>query len=91
MIRNQLRQVRIALDISRRELADAVGINVQTLGFIERGDSGLSLRLALRICQHLNVRLETVFTLDDFLEPADNLSRFSKRAPRDVEPARRAG
>jgi putative transcriptional regulator len=35
--------------MSRRELAELVGVNPQTIGFPERGECGPSLALALRI------------------------------------------
>ena len=35
--------------MSRQELADVVGVNYQTIGFLEQGDYGPSLKLAFAL------------------------------------------
>ncbi len=35
--------------VSRRQLADALGVHYQTIGYLERGEYSPSLYLALRI------------------------------------------
>ncbi|MFD0520367.1 helix-turn-helix transcriptional regulator [Paractinoplanes durhamensis] len=52
--------------ISRRELADALGVHYQTVGYLERGEFSPSLHLALRICAYFEVPTEVVFSLDPF-------------------------
>lgn len=47
----RLRLVRTERDVSRRDLADQVGVHLQTIGYIERGDYSPSLDLALRIAR----------------------------------------
>ena len=49
MIHNRLNVLRAERGISRKDLADAVGVNFQTIGYIERGDYSPSLELALKI------------------------------------------
>ena len=46
---NRLNVLRAEKRTSRRELAAAVGVNLQTIGSIERGEYGPSLELALRM------------------------------------------
>ena len=52
--------------ISRRELADALGVHYQTIGYLERGEFSPSLHLALRIAAYFDVRVEVVFSLEPF-------------------------
>jgi DNA-binding XRE family transcriptional regulator len=63
---NRLHVLRAEKRASRRELADAVGVNVQTIGSIERGDYGPSLELALKIAQFFDVPIEVLFSLRPF-------------------------
>lgn len=51
---------------SRRELADAVGVHYQTIGYLERGEYSPSLHLALRIAHYFEVPLEVVFSTEPF-------------------------
>ena len=48
---NRIAVLRAEREISRQELADAVGVNYQTIGFLERGDYGPSLKLAFQIAE----------------------------------------
>lgn len=48
--------------LSRQELADKVGVNYQTIGFIERGDYSPSLELAFAIAGVFQVRIDEVFS-----------------------------
>ena len=57
--------------VSRRELAEAVGVHPQTIGYVERGEYSPSLALALRIARYFDVPVEAVFAL----EPLPSLSQ----------------
>lgn len=74
----RLRLVRTERAISRRELADAVGVHYQTIGYIERGDYSPSLDLALRLSRHLDLPVEALFSLDPF-PPLDADSLMGNR------------
>jgi DNA-binding XRE family transcriptional regulator len=52
--------------ISRRELAEALGVHYQTIGYLERGEFSPSLHLALRIAAYFDVPVEVVFSLKPF-------------------------
>ncbi len=52
--------------MSRRELADAVGVNPQTIGFLERGDYKPSLELALLLAGVFSVPVELLFSFEPF-------------------------
>lgn len=63
---NRIAVLRVERRISRRELADALGIHYQTVGYLERGEYNPSLHLALRIADYFGVSVETVFSLTPF-------------------------
>lgn len=61
---NRLPALRAERGMSRAELAQAIGINPQSVGFIERGDYGPSLELALKIAHVFNLPVEAIFSLE---------------------------
>ena len=63
-IYNRLAALRAERGMSRAELATAVGINPQSVGFIERGDYGPSLELALRMGRVFGLPVEAIFSLE---------------------------
>lgn len=63
---NRIALLRADRGVSRRELADAVGVNPQTIGYLERGDYKPSLELALKISEYFGVPVEAAFSLRPF-------------------------
>ncbi len=66
VIYNRIAMLRAERGISRRELADALGIHYQTVGYLERGEFRPSLDLALRLAKFFGVPVEIIFSLDPF-------------------------
>ena len=62
MIYNRVALLRTEQNVSRQKLADMIGVNYQTIGFIERGDYSPSLELAFKIAAYFNVELTEVFS-----------------------------
>ena len=60
-----MEEQRTSAGLSRQELADAVDVHYQTIGYIERGEYSPSLVLALRIAKVLNKKVEQIFTLEE--------------------------
>jgi DNA-binding XRE family transcriptional regulator len=65
-LHNRLAVLRAERGVSRAELARAAGVNPQTIGFLERGQYGPSLELALRIGAYFGLPVEAVFSLSPF-------------------------
>jgi len=65
-VHNRIAMLRAERRISRRELAEALEIHYQTVGYLERGEFSPSLHLALKIAAYFEVPLETVFSLEAF-------------------------
>lgn len=61
-IYNRIDILRKDLKISRKELADRVGVNYQTIGYLEREEYNPSLDLAFRICEVFRIPVEYVFS-----------------------------
>lgn len=61
--------------VSRKELATAVGVHPQTIGYVERGEYSPSLALALRIAHYFNLPVELIFSLDPLPSLSEELLR----------------
>lgn len=74
-VHDRIAVLRAERGVSRRELADGVGVHVQTIGYLERGQFSPSLALALRIARYFDLPLEAVFSLDPLPPLSHELSR----------------
>lgn len=77
-IHNRIAVLRAERRLSRQQLADAVGVNVQTIGFLERGDYNPSLALALDLATFFSLPVESVFSRVPFRPLNELLSLESK-------------
>src|ERR1035437_1122415 len=74
-LHNRIAVLRLERGLSRQALADLVGVNNQTIGYLERGDYKPSLELALKIARHFGVAVEMLFSFDRFEPIAMTLKR----------------
>jgi putative transcriptional regulator len=65
-IYNRIAMLRAERAISRRQLAEALGVHYQTIGYLERGEYSPSLHLALRIAAYFEVPVEVIFSTNPF-------------------------
>jgi putative transcriptional regulator len=63
---NRIAVLRAERSLSRAQLAETVGVNPQTIGFLERGDYTPSLELAFKISRFFKLPMEAVFSPDPF-------------------------
>ena len=63
---NRVRVLRAERDMTRAQLAAAIGVNPQTIGALERGDHSPSLDLAFNICEVFDLPVEAVFSRTEF-------------------------
>ncbi|MEV0344217.1 helix-turn-helix transcriptional regulator [Nonomuraea sp. NPDC050680] len=66
IVYNRIALLRAERGVTRRQLADALGVHYQTIGYLERGEYSPSLHLALRIAEHFEVPVEVVFSTTPF-------------------------
>lgn len=74
-IYNRIALFRAERGLSRRDLAEAVGVNPQTIGCLERGDYNPSLELSMQIAAHFDVPIEMLFSFTPFASVADALKK----------------
>ncbi|WP_265563931.1 helix-turn-helix transcriptional regulator [Sphingomicrobium arenosum] len=80
---NRIALLRTERGESRRDLAEAVGVNPQTIGFLERGDYKPSLELALKLAEHFAVPVEAIFSLAPFPSVSEMLAANAFRKDAD--------
>jgi len=61
---NRISVLRQERGLSRKELAEIIGVNYQTVGYLERGEYNPSLDLAFRISAHFGLPVEAVFSTE---------------------------
>ncbi len=65
-VHNRIAVLRAERGITRRQLADALEVHYQTIGYLERGEYSPSLYLALRMAEFFEVPVEVLFALRPF-------------------------
>ena len=63
---NRVEDLRAAKGMSRQQLADAVGVHYQTIGYLERGEYSPSLILALKVAKALDAEIPEIFSIKPF-------------------------
>ena len=79
MVHNQITLFRVERGLSRKDLAAAVGVNPQTIGFLERGTYNPSVELALKLAAVLGVPVDTLFSLNGFPSLATQIASNANR------------
>jgi DNA-binding XRE family transcriptional regulator len=76
-LHNRIAVLRTERGLSRQALAEALGVNYQTIGYLERGEYNPSLDLALRIAELFTLPVEAVFARQPFAPLSELLYRRS--------------
>lgn len=63
---NRLAVLRAERSLSRRALAQELGVNPQTIGYVERGVYNPSLELAFRLSELFGVPIQAIFSRKPF-------------------------
>lgn len=84
-LHNRIAVLRAERGLSRSELADALGINYQTVGYIERGDFNPSLELAFRISEYFGLPIEAIFSRQPFRPLSEEIYGNRNSPPRSDE------
>ncbi|MDR2167392.1 MAG: helix-turn-helix transcriptional regulator [Clostridiales bacterium] len=61
----KVKAARAALDMTQKDLAEAVGVSRQTINAIEKGDYNPTIKLCTAICRVLDKTLNELFWEDD--------------------------
>jgi putative transcriptional regulator len=79
MLYNRIAVLRSERSLSRQALAREVGVNPQTIGFLERGDYTPSLELAFKISRFFKLPVEAVFSPDPFRPLSEQVYEMQRR------------
>jgi putative transcriptional regulator len=74
---NRIAVLRAERRLSRADLADALDINFQTIGYLERGDFNPSLELAFKISEYFGLPIEAIFSRKPFRPMSEEI--YGKR------------
>jgi DNA-binding XRE family transcriptional regulator len=72
---NRIAVLRRERGMSRQQLADKIGVNVQTIGYLEREEYNPSLDLAFRISDCFELPVEMIFSDSPMLPLSEELYR----------------
>ena len=61
-IYNRISALRLERGVSRKELAANIGVNFQTVGYLEREEYNPSLDLAFRISEYFSYPIDFIFS-----------------------------
>ena len=61
-IYNRISILRQEIGMTRKELAEIIGVNFQTVGYLEREEYNPSLDLAFRISENFGLPIELIFS-----------------------------
>jgi len=78
---NRIATLRRDRGLSRHELATRIGVNHQTVGYLERGDYNPSLDLALRLSEVFALPVEMIFSAQPFRPLSEELA--ARQTPED--------
>jgi putative transcriptional regulator len=70
---NRLPVLRAERGLSRHDIATAVGVHYQTIGYLERGEYNPSLQLALKLAAYFGLPVEAIFSLTPFTPLSEQL------------------
>jgi putative transcriptional regulator len=80
LIYNRLPVLRAERGISRQDLATVLGVNYQTIGYLERGDYNPSLALAFAIAEFFSLPVEAIFSRRPFAPMSTELYGTGERS-----------
>ncbi|MCK4654079.1 MAG: helix-turn-helix transcriptional regulator [Candidatus Cloacimonetes bacterium] len=77
---NRISVLRQERSISRKELAEKIGVNFQTVGYLEREEYNPSLDLAFRISEYFNLPIDLIFSTKPLKPLSEELLKLKKDA-----------
>lgn len=78
-IYNRIAVLREEHGLTRKDLADKVGVNFQTIGYLERGEYNPSLDLAMDLCAVFGLPVEIVFSRQPMRPLSEELATLKQK------------
>jgi DNA-binding XRE family transcriptional regulator len=79
LIYNRIAVLREERSMSRKDLANKVGVNFQTIGYLERGEYNPSLDLAMDLSAVFGVPIEVVFARQPMRPLSEELANLKQK------------
>ncbi len=77
-IYNRIAVLRKERGISRKDLADKIGVNFQTVGYLEREEYNPSLDLAFRISECFALPIDLIFSTEPLKPLSQQILEYKK-------------
>lgn len=78
-IYNRISVLRQERGVSRKELAEKVGVNFQTVGYLEREEYNPSLDLAFRISEFFALPIDLIFSTEPLKPMSQELLDYKSK------------
>ena len=75
---NRISVLRQERGISRKELAEKIGVNFQTVGYLEREEYNPILDLAFRISEYFSLPIDLIFSSEPLKPLSEELLKLKK-------------
>ncbi len=76
---NRIVVLRKERNISRKELAEIIGVNFQTVGYLEREEYNPSLDLAFKISEYFGLPVELIFSTEPLKPLIEEIIEFKNK------------
>jgi len=76
---NRISVLRNERNISRKELAKKIGVNFQTVGYLEREEYNPSLDLAFKISEYFGLPVEIIFSIEPLKPLSEELKELKDK------------
>jgi putative transcriptional regulator len=76
---NRISVLRRERNISRKELAEKIGVNFQTVGYLEREEYNPSLDLAFKISEYFSLPIEIIFSIEPLKPLSEELRELKDK------------
>lgn len=77
-IYNRIAVLRKERCISRKELAEKIGVNFQTVGYLEREEYNPSLDLAFRVSECFGLPIDLIFSIEPLKPLSEELLNLKR-------------
>lgn len=64
-MKNRIKDLRLKLNLTQEELAQAAGVRRETIVFLEQGKYNPSLKLAFNVARSLKTKIEDLFIFEN--------------------------
>jgi len=76
---NRIAVLRRERGVSRKDLAEAIGVNFQTVGYLEREEYNPSLDLAFRISEFFGLPVDLVFSTEPMKPLSQEILKYREK------------